>query len=132
MGSIAILAIMATVLTRTFVHRRSLERFPKLHHLADCHSVLYFPGFIETGLGTRIAYLFSKKVRQKKSWALSYSLLASDLLLAPAMPSNTARAGGIIFPISGPFRRPSVPAPETEPEGSRRFPDQGLLSRGSG
>ena len=31
--------------------------------------------------------------------SLSYSLLASDLILAPAIPSNTARAGGVIFPI---------------------------------
>jgi DASS family divalent anion:Na+ symporter len=35
----------------------------------------------------------------KKSLGLAYSLVATDLVLAPAIPSNTARAGGVIFPI---------------------------------
>ena len=30
---------------------------------------------------------------------LAYSLVGVDLILAPATPSNTARAGGIMFPI---------------------------------
>ncbi len=30
---------------------------------------------------------------------LSYGLIATDLVLAPAIPSNTARAGGIVFPL---------------------------------
>lgn len=30
---------------------------------------------------------------------LAYALVFSDLLIAPAMPSNTARAGGILSPI---------------------------------
>jgi divalent anion:Na+ symporter, DASS family len=30
---------------------------------------------------------------------LSYGLIATDLVLAPAIPSNTAGAGGIVFPL---------------------------------
>ncbi len=30
---------------------------------------------------------------------MGYSLVATDLVLAPAIPSNTARAGGVVFPI---------------------------------
>lgn len=30
---------------------------------------------------------------------MSYGLIATDLVLAPAIPSNTARAGGIVFPL---------------------------------
>ena len=30
---------------------------------------------------------------------MAYSLVGVDLILAPATPSNTARAGGIMFPI---------------------------------
>ncbi|MGS2762122.1 anion permease [Sinomicrobium sp. M5D2P9] len=55
-------------------------------------------GFIKTGLGSRIAYFF---VRQfgKSTLGLSYGLNLADLILAPAVPSNTARSGGIIYPI---------------------------------
>ena len=55
-------------------------------------------GFIKTGLGSRIAYIFVRAFG-KKTLGLSYSLLGADLILAPAVPSNTARGGGIIYPI---------------------------------
>lgn len=35
----------------------------------------------------------------KKTLGLAYALVGVDLILAPATPSNTARAGGIMFPI---------------------------------
>ena len=46
-------------------------------------------GFIKTGLGERIAYLFMVAVGHT-SLGLAYSLVAADVVLAPAMPSNTA------------------------------------------
>lgn len=55
-------------------------------------------GFIKTGLGTRLAYYFIR-VFGKGPLGLSYGLNTADLILAPAIPSNTARAGGVIFPI---------------------------------
>lgn len=55
-------------------------------------------GFIKTGLGSRIAYVFIN-LFGKSSLGLAYSLGAADLILAPAIPSNTARGGGIIYPI---------------------------------
>ena len=38
-------------------------------------------------------------MERKKTLGLAYSLVGVDLILAPATPSNTARAGGIMFPI---------------------------------
>ncbi|MBC8987597.1 anion permease [Pedobacter sp. N36a] len=55
-------------------------------------------GFIKTGLGSRIAYLFIR-VFGRSSLGLGYGLGLADLVLAPAIPSNTARGGGIIYPI---------------------------------
>ncbi|MCU7549679.1 anion permease [Chitinophagaceae bacterium LB-8] len=55
-------------------------------------------GFIKTGLGARIAYWLIK-IFGKTSLGLAYCLSASELILAPAIPSNTARSGGIIYPI---------------------------------
>ncbi|RQO64126.1 anion permease [Pedobacter sp. KBW01] len=55
-------------------------------------------GFIKTGLGTRLAYSFIR-IFGKSSLGLAYGLNTADLILAPAIPSNTARAGGVIYPI---------------------------------
>ncbi|WPO92136.1 anion permease [Chryseobacterium sp. HR92] len=55
-------------------------------------------GFIKTGLGNRIAFLFIR-VFGKSSLGLAYGLGLADVCLAPAIPSNTARGGGIIYPI---------------------------------
>jgi len=55
-------------------------------------------GFIKTGLGNRIAFLFIRAFG-KSTLGLAYGLGLADLVLAPAIPSNTARGGGIIYPI---------------------------------
>lgn len=55
-------------------------------------------GFIKTGLGNRIAYLFIR-IFGKTTLGLAYGIGLADLVLAPAIPSNTARGGGIIYPI---------------------------------
>lgn len=55
-------------------------------------------GFIKTGLGNRIAFLFIR-VFGKSSLGLAYGLGLADVCLAPAIPSNTARGGAIIYPI---------------------------------
>jgi len=55
-------------------------------------------GFIKTGFGRRVAMIFIR-LFGKKTLGLAYSLIGVDLVTAPATPSNTARAGGIVFPI---------------------------------
>lgn len=54
--------------------------------------------FVVTGLGKRIAYLLIHKMGSS-TLRLGYVTLFLDLLIAPATPSNTARAGGIVSPI---------------------------------
>ncbi|RXJ85652.1 DASS family sodium-coupled anion symporter [Arcobacter sp. CECT 8985] len=56
-------------------------------------------GFIKTGFGKRIA-LIMVKFFGKKTLGLVYGLSIADLILAPATPSNTARCGGVIYPIA--------------------------------
>lgn len=55
-------------------------------------------GFIKTGLGNRIAYQFVS-LFGSSSLGLGYSLVFSEALLAPAIPSVSARAGGIFLPL---------------------------------
>ncbi len=98
MGGVAILSITAVVLTRTLGLKEALSGFQNTTIWLIVIAFFISRGFIKTGLGNRIAYMFVKKFG-KKTLGLSYSLIVSDLILAPAMPSNTARGGGIIFPI---------------------------------
>jgi DASS family divalent anion:Na+ symporter len=56
-------------------------------------------GFIKTGLGARVAYLFVRLIG-KKTLGISYGLSFAELVLSPVMPSNTARGGGVMYPIN--------------------------------
>ena len=55
-------------------------------------------GYDRTGLGKRIA-LFLVKVLGKNTLSLGYGVALADAVLAPFIPSPTARSGGIIYPI---------------------------------
>ena len=61
-------------------------------------------GFIKTGLGRRIA-LHMIRLLGKRTLGLAYGLAFADLVLSPAMPSNTARCGGVIYPIADSLAR---------------------------
>jgi divalent anion:Na+ symporter, DASS family len=56
-------------------------------------------GMIKTGLGRRIALLFIRALGNT-SLGLGYALVGTDFLLASVIPSNGARTGGVIFPIT--------------------------------
>lgn len=56
-------------------------------------------GMLKTGLGRRIAFLFIRAIG-KRSLGLGYALALTDFVLASFIPSNAARAGGIVFPIA--------------------------------
>ena len=56
-------------------------------------------GVIKSGLGRRVALLFMR-VLGTRTIGLGYGLTFTDLVVAPAMPSITARAGGVMLPIT--------------------------------
>ena len=55
-------------------------------------------GYSKTGLGRRIALFLVSKLG-KTSLGLGYAVALSDGILAPFIPSNSARSGGVIYPI---------------------------------
>jgi len=55
-------------------------------------------GLVKTQLSTRIAYLFVYFLG-KRTLGLGYGLVLTELIIAPMIPSNVARTGGIMFPI---------------------------------
>lgn len=98
MGAVAILGITVTAMSRTLPITDALSGFSNEVIWLIVLAFFISRGFIKTGLGARIAYNFMA-VLGKRTLGLSYGLAATDLVLAPAIPSNTARAGGIIMPI---------------------------------
>lgn len=98
MGAVALIGLATVLATGTLTLSESLGGFSNGTVWLVVAAFLIAAGFRKTGLGTRIAYglvaLFGRS-----TLGLGYSLVASDLVLAPAIASNTARIGGVIFPI---------------------------------
>ena len=55
-------------------------------------------GYRKSGLGRRLALMLVHGLG-RRTIGLGYAVAFSDLVLAPATPSNTARSGGTIYPI---------------------------------
>src|SRR4029077_15909237 len=55
-------------------------------------------GYRKSRRGRRIALVLVRNLG-RNTLGLGYAVALSDLVLAPATPSNTARSGGIIYPI---------------------------------
>jgi divalent anion:Na+ symporter, DASS family len=98
MGAIAMIGIAATAVTGTLKIDQALSGFGNGTIWLIVVAFFISRGFIKTGLGSRIAFLFMAALG-RRTLGLSYGLIATDLVLAPAIPSNTARAGGIVFPL---------------------------------
>ena len=76
--------------------------------------------FVATGLGKRIAYLLIGAFGST-TLRLGYVNACLDLLISPAMPSVTARAGGIIFPIMNSVAVSLGSEPDTSPRKAGRY-----------
>ncbi len=98
MGAVAMIALAVLAVTKTLTTAETLSGFSNATIWLIVVAFFIARGFIKTGPGTRIAYLFVARLGAT-SLGVSYGLLATDLVLAPAIPSNTARAGGVINPI---------------------------------
>lgn len=98
MGAVAMLGMTATAVTGTLVIADTLSGFQDATIWLIVLAFFIARGFIKTGLGSRIAYQFVRLLG-KRTLGLGYGLIATDLVLAPAIPSNTARAGGVVYPI---------------------------------
>ena len=61
---------------------------------------IFARAFAKTGLGRRVAYWFIRAFGHK-TLGLAYALAASDLVLAPGIPSGAARTGGEHEPPRG-------------------------------
>ncbi|KAK9666920.1 hypothetical protein RND81_14G220900 [Saponaria officinalis] len=112
-GAWAFLGVTAAVLTRTLSFPAAFSAFTSEVIWLIIISFFFARGFVKTGLGDRIATYFVKWLG-KSTLGLSYGLTISEALVAPAMPSTTARAGGIFLPIIKSLSLSSGSSPEDE------------------
>ncbi len=104
MGAVAMIGIGVTALSGTLTIADSMSGFSDVVIWLIVLAFFISRGFIKTGLGARIAYNFMALLG-KRTLGLSYGLAATDLVLSPAIPSNTARAGGIVMPVMASLAR---------------------------
>jgi L-tartrate/succinate antiporter len=71
-------------------------------------------GYQKTGLGKRISLLLIRLLG-KSTLGLGYAIAFSDAILAPFMPSNTARSAGTIYPIASNIPPMFDSTPDNEP-----------------
>ncbi|RWR89952.1 dicarboxylate transporter 2.1, chloroplastic-like protein [Cinnamomum micranthum f. kanehirae] len=97
-GAWAFLGLTVSIVTRTLSFATAFGAFTNEVIWLIVISFFFARGFVKTGLGDRIATYFVKWLG-KSTLGLSYGLTISEAIIAPAMPSTTARAGGVFLPI---------------------------------
>jgi di/tricarboxylate transporter len=99
MGASVVVAMTLLALTGTLPPAKVLSGFGNITVWLIFTAFLFGRAFTVTGLGKRVGYLFVRRFA-RGPLSLGYSLAAADLVLAPFIPSDTARGGSVIFPVT--------------------------------
>ena len=98
-GAVVLIAITSGTLLRLFSLQEALAGFANVTVWLIVAAFLFSRALVQTRLGERIAYGIVRRIGGSPL-RLGYSIVLADLAMAPMTPSNTARAGGILFPIT--------------------------------
>ncbi len=98
-GALMFIALAVTYFTNTLALGDVLKGFSSGTVWMIFSAYVLSLGFVQSGLGRRIAYK-TLSLFGGSSLGVAYSLGIADLIMAPAMPSVTARSGGIVLPIA--------------------------------
>jgi DASS family divalent anion:Na+ symporter len=99
MGVSVVLAMTFLAVSGTLTPAKTLSGFSNVTVWLVFTAFLFSRAFTATGFGIRVGYLFIRRF----GWSplsLGYSIAMADLVLAPFIPSDTARGGGVVFPIT--------------------------------
>ena len=114
MGAVAFIALTFCAITGVLKTGQALMGFGNGTIWLIVCAFFLSRAFIKTGFGRRIAFLIIKYIG-RSSLTLGYSIALSELIVSPAMPSATARGGGVFYPIVQSLRMPSVLSPGPQP-----------------
>ncbi len=112
--SASLVALVVTVLTGTLTVETALSGFSESFMLLILAAFLVSKAVVRSGLGHRIALILIRKFG-RSTLRLAYCITATDLLIGPSIPSNTARSG-ILFPI---IEAPSIDTDSRPDDASR-------------
>lgn len=98
MSAVTLIGIAALGITQTLTLKQALAGYSEPITWLIVLAFFISHGFIKTGLGLRMAYCFMRLLG-KRTITLGYGITLTDAVLAPAMPSITARAGAVVYPI---------------------------------
>jgi DASS family divalent anion:Na+ symporter len=98
-GAMVLLGVATIALTGTMPIGQALAGYADPIVWLVLAAFMISRGMIKTGLGRRIAFLFIRAIG-RRSLGLGYALVGTDMVLATVIPSNSARSGGIIFPVA--------------------------------
>ena len=98
-GAIVLLGVAATTVFGLLTPAQALAGYADPLVWMVLSAFMIARGMIKTGLGRRIALRFVRFLGHT-SLGLAYALAFTDGLLATVIPSNSARAGGILFPLT--------------------------------
>ena len=90
-GGVCFVALTLAVITKTLTFQEAFGAFTNEVIWLIVLAVFFSRGFVASGLGNRVATFFVSKFGGS-SLGLGYGLALSEALIAPAMPSTTARA----------------------------------------
>jgi DASS family divalent anion:Na+ symporter len=98
-GAVVLLGVAASTLFGVLTPAQALAGYADPLVWMVFSAFMIARGMIKTGLGRRIALRFVRFLGHT-SLGLAYALAFTDGLLATVIPSNSARAGGILFPLT--------------------------------
>lgn len=97
-GAVVLLGLGVSALVRTQEAKEVLAGFSDNTIWTMASAFFLATAFAKTGLGRRVAYLIIYAIGNK-TLRLSYAVMLSDAVMAPGIPSNTARVGGLLYPV---------------------------------
>lgn len=94
----SVLALVTTIFTGTLTTGEAYSGFSKGFILLILVAFLVANAVVKSGLGRRISLIIISFFG-KSTLGLGYSMFFTDMLIAPAFPSNTARSG-VLYPLT--------------------------------
>lgn len=98
MGAVALIGLTVTILVGPLSTETALDAFSGTSVWLIVLAFFLSKGIIKTGLGHRIAYNLIERFG-KKTIGLVYAMMGVNIVVGPAIPSSTARTGGVMLPI---------------------------------
>lgn len=113
-GALTLLSMLTLVLTRVLTFQEAFSGFTNEVVWLIVLAFFIARGFIKTGLGMRVAYKLMT-LCGSSTLGMAYGLVFTDWLLGGAIPSVTARAGGVIYPVVSALFRAFGSTPDNKP-----------------